>query len=135
VTNLQYEDQNKPIPYPEVRSALQGLVSGTTATQEALVPLGVRLIPLPGDQALFHVEMWGFLACNAFFLSNCQGNATGTWQCLWCPLLAPAAPLIYHRPGPVDIRVIASDTRAGASDARRGPPHAAAFELSLSQVV
>ena len=34
-----------------------------------------------------------------YFLSNCQGKATGTWQCLWCPLLAPAAPLIYHRPG------------------------------------
>jgi hypothetical protein len=27
VTNLQYEDQNKPIPYPEVRSALQGINS------------------------------------------------------------------------------------------------------------
>jgi hypothetical protein len=39
--NLQYEDQNKPIPYPEVRSALQGLNSGTSVTQEELVPLGV----------------------------------------------------------------------------------------------
>jgi hypothetical protein len=26
---------------------------------------------------------------------------TGTWQCLWCPLPTPAAPLIYHRPGPL----------------------------------
>ena len=50
VTNLQYEDQNKPIPYPEVRSALQGLNSGTSVTQEELVPLGVypteELVPL-----------------------------------------------------------------------------------------
>jgi hypothetical protein len=35
------------------------------------------------------------------FLSICQGKATGTWQCLWCPPPAPAAPLIYHRPGPL----------------------------------
>jgi hypothetical protein len=32
----------------------------------------------------------------ASFLSKCQGKATGTWQCK-----APAAPLIYHRPGPL----------------------------------
>jgi hypothetical protein len=36
-----------------------------------------------------------------FFGSICQGKATGTWQCLWCPLPTPAAPLIYHRPGPL----------------------------------
>jgi hypothetical protein len=40
VINLQYEDQSMPIPYPEVRSALQGLNSGTVVTQEELVPLG-----------------------------------------------------------------------------------------------
>jgi hypothetical protein len=62
VTNLQYEDQqNKPVPYPEVRRALPGLNSGTpSAISHAggagaprhvphgveLVPLGVYLIPL-----------------------------------------------------------------------------------------
>jgi hypothetical protein len=34
---------------------------------------------------------------SAFF----QGKATGAWQRLWCPLSAPAAPLIYPRPGPL----------------------------------
>jgi hypothetical protein len=31
--------------------------------------------------------------CDYVLLSNCQGKATGAWQCLWCPPLAPAAPL------------------------------------------
>jgi hypothetical protein len=51
VINLQYEDQNKPVPYPEVRRALPGLNSGTSATQEKLVPRGMlyhteELVPL-----------------------------------------------------------------------------------------
>jgi hypothetical protein len=38
--NLQYEDQGMQIPYPEVRTALRGLNSGTMVTLEELVPLG-----------------------------------------------------------------------------------------------
>jgi hypothetical protein len=34
------EDQGMQIPYPEVRTALQGLNSGTMVTPEELVPLG-----------------------------------------------------------------------------------------------
>jgi hypothetical protein len=70
VTNLQYEDQqNKPVPYPEVRRALPGLNSGTpSAISHAggagaprhvphgveLVPLGVYLIPLGSPRQCAH---------------------------------------------------------------------------------
>ena len=34
-----------------------------------------------------------------------QSHGNVGWQCLLCPLPTPAAPLIYHRPGPLTKRI------------------------------